>query len=81
MKNTSVKRSFLVIALMYVFALTCVSQVSLSFDLYKLTLNGLNLQDLTVDKVTDFLGLPSASESNELIADAVGPKFFIINMD
>lgn len=79
MKNTSVKRSFLIIALMHVFALTCLSQVSLSFDLYKLTLNGLNMQDLTVDKVTDILGRPSASESNQMIADALGPKVLYHN--
>jgi len=79
MKNTSVKRSFLIIALMHVFALTCLSQVSLTFDLYKLTLNGLNMQDLTVDKVTDILGRPSASESNQMIADALGPKVLYHN--
>lgn len=55
--------------------MTSLSQPSLSLDLYKLTLNGLSIKELTVEKVTNLLGRPTIVESNELLYEILGPRF------
>lgn len=54
--------------------MTSLSQPSLSLDLYKLTLNGLSIKELTVEKVTNLLGRPTIVESNELLSEILGPR-------
>jgi len=68
------KRFFLISIFIQFFVLTSLSQPSLSLDLYKLTLNGLSIKELTVEKVTNLLGRPTVSESNELLSEIIGPK-------
>lgn len=47
-----------------------------TIDLHKLTLNGLALKELTVDKLTTILGRPSAVQSNSLASDLIGPEVY-----
>lgn len=75
MKYNFIKQSLLVIVLIKAFTITCLSQDCL--NLYKLTLNdSVLLRELTVERLTDILGRPSATQNNALISDILGPRVF-----
>jgi hypothetical protein len=77
--NRPIKCLFLALTFVQFASSTCLSQVSLNLDLYKLTLNGSSIKEFTVDKVTNLLGRPTASESNQLISEVLGPRIFYHN--
>jgi hypothetical protein len=74
MKTSKLRHYLLIVILIPSFTLTSSSQQNLNFDLYKLTLNGLKIQELTIDKVTDLLGRPSATNSLQPISEILGPQ-------
>ena len=59
--KTIIRRFFTTIVCLQLFMIACSSQSNLEINLYKLTLNGLNQKDLTIEQVTDILGRPTAT--------------------
>lgn len=67
------------LALMFYVVTTAFGQTNSSpdyLDLNRLTLKGSTLKELTIEKVTNILGRPSAINKNELISDVVGPNIY-----
>ena len=71
MKADIMKSIFSILCFIFLCTSRGYSQENISLNLNEFTLNNLQLKDLTINKVTDILGRPSATNSNPVAPELV----------
>ena len=79
-----IRKFLLICIIIQAFTATGLSQGCLNLNLYDFTLNGIPLKELTVDKVTDILGRPSAINTNDVLIslglDDIGVQVYYFDL-